>query len=124
MSNPLQVTPLIAADRFPVSLLFCAGNGEATLLHPKVRVILTYDDGIGSTTGGRMTAWSAPGEIVLDSNWTREGSQFGAKSQDWIVETELGQIAIRPLGGCGCGDRLKHWTPEQFQPYRLGRPLR
>lgn len=116
MSNPLQVTPLIAADRFPVALL----TGEGSVTHHKARVILTQ--AIDGT--GRLTAWTSPEAVVIDTNYHFADSVFGPKSQDWFVETDLGQIVIRPLGGCGCGDRLKHWTPEQFQPYRLGRRLR
>lgn len=122
MSNPLQVTPTIAADRFPVSILMADSSKAYSVIHPKARAILTYgDDG---QLGGRFTVWTAPEAVVLDANWSRSGSIFGPKSMDWFVETDLGQYVIRPLGGCGCGDRLKHWTPEQFQPYRLGRPLR
>lgn len=113
MSNELHV-PTIAADRFPVSML----SAQGSVMHPKGRVILTQPD------DGRITMWIAPGEVVFDTNYQVEGSVFGSRSQDWFVETDLGQIVIRALGGCGCGDRLKHWTPEQFQPYRIGRPLR
>lgn len=116
MSNPLQVTPLIAADRFPVALL----TDEGSVTHSKARVILTQaENGVG-----RLTAWTSPEVIVYDTNYHYAESQFGPKAQDWFVATDLGVIVIRPLGGCGCGDRLKHWTPEQFQPYRLGRRLR
>lgn len=121
MSNPLQVTPTIAADRFPVSILMADNDGAYSVAFPKVRAILTHN---ADNTGGRLTMWTAPEVVVFDAEWLREGSQFGPKSQDWFVETRMEQVVIRPLGGCGCGDRLKHWTPERFQPYRLGRPLR
>jgi hypothetical protein len=108
--------PVIAADRFPVVLM----DETGTVTHPKARVILTQpENGIG-----RITAWITPENIVLDTNYDREASQFGPRSQDWYVQTDLGEVIIRALGGCGCGDRLKHWVPEQFQPYRIGRPLR
>lgn len=112
--------PLIAADRFPVSLLYYSDGGTVPG-HPKARVILTQpvDD------VGRMVAWTSPEDVVCDTAYTYSTSQFGSRSSDWFVETaDFGQIVIRTLGGCGCGDRLKHWTPEEFQPYRLGRRLR
>lgn len=117
--NPLQVTPLIAADRFPVSLLVY-DNGAAVPWYPKVRVIMTQpvDD------VGRIIAWEAPGVIVFDTEFVYSNSRFGSNSDDWFVDTRQEQVVIRPLGGCGCGDRLKHWTPEEFQPYRMGKRLR
>lgn len=109
--------PVIAADRFPVSVL----REDGSAMFSKVRVIMTQPDERGI---GRITAWTSPEDVVIDTNYDRTASQFGPKSQDWYVATDLGEVIIRSLGGCGCGDRLKHWTPPQFQPYRIGRRLR
>lgn len=101
--------PIVAVDRFPVDVV----AGEATWR--EVRLVLTTPvDGVG-----RLIVWTAPDVAVLDTTFTLDGSDIRTKQVDWTIATDLGPIVVRPRHGCGCGNRLKYWTP--FTPMRMGR---
>lgn len=109
-------TPVIAEDRFPVDVTV-----EATgAFHREARVIMTRPaDDVGT-----LKVWTAPGVVVLDTTFRLSESNIGPKQADWGVTSEDGAVIIRSSVGCGCGNRLKWWSPPEFQPYKKGRPLR
>lgn len=111
MSEDDDGAPIVAADRFPVSI-------TGAVEHVKVRAVFTQPkEGVG-----RLVVWISPETRILDTVFRVESSVLGNRGADWVVDTDEGEVVIKSLGGCGCGDRLKNMIP--WQPYRLGRPLR
>jgi hypothetical protein len=104
--------PVVAVDRFPVILH--APDGTVTR---EVRVVMTKpQDGVGE-----LIAWSAPDREVLRTSFKLDDSDIRSKQVDWTLATDAGVVIIQPQHGCGCGNRLKYWTPPEFQPYKMGR---
>lgn len=105
---------IVAVDRFPVDLI----DGQTSLmLHHQVKLIMTQPvNGVG-----RLKAWSAPDVEVLDTEFDLAESDIRSKQVDWGVATSNGPVVVKSSPGCGCGNRLKYWTPPEFQPLRMGR---
>lgn len=104
----------IAEDRFPVDVV----TDDTTLR--TVRLIMTRPtDGVGL-----FKVWTAPDVLAIDTTFDLTASNIGPKQADWGVVTEAGPVVVKSSPGCGCGNRLKWWSPPEFQPYKKGRPLR
>lgn len=104
-------TPVVAVDRFPVDVIAPGGMTYRTC-----RLIMTQPvDGVG-----RLKVWSAPGVLVVDTDFLLEASNIGPKQADWHVATGAESVVVRSSPGCGCGNPLKWWSPPEFQPYRMG----
>lgn len=108
------MTDVVAVDRFPVDLL----DGQTQLmLHHLVKLVMTRPvDGIG-----RLKVWASPELVVLDTTFGLAESDIRSKQVDWSVQTPNGIVIVRSAPGCGCGNRLKHFTPPEFTPYKMGR---
>lgn len=35
-----------------------------------------------------------------------------ARNAGFRIQTPIGPVIVQPTGGCGCGNRLKHWSPD------------
>jgi hypothetical protein len=102
----------VAVDRFPV--IVHLPDGTVTR---EAKVIMTKpQDGVGT-----LIAWSAPDREVLRTTFTLDDSDIRSKQVDWTLSTDLGVVVVQPSPGCGCGNRLKHFTPPELQPYRMGK---
>jgi hypothetical protein len=106
--------PVVVADRFPVKLL----DGDGVVTHEKAKLVLTQPDEHGV---GRLLAWTSPEVMVYDVAFRRPSSLIGARSVDWVLDTDLGHVGVRTASGCGCGDRLKGFHPPELLPYQMGR---
>lgn len=105
---------VVVAERFPVKIY----DAQGVLVHGTAKLFLTRPDENGT---GRLLAYSAPDRLLYDVPFYREPSAIGGRSAPWTIETEIGTLSVRSAGGCGCGNRLKGWVPQELQPYRLGR---
>ena len=111
-----ESTKVIAEDRFPVDVTVESAGQH----YREARIIMTRpDDDVGT-----LKVYAAPDVVVLDTTFRLSESNIGSKQSDWGVTTDDGAVVIRSSVGCGCGNRLKWWSPPEFQPYKKGRPLR
>lgn len=111
--NVETASTIVVADRFPVQLI----DGE-TVVHATAKLVLTRPDEAGV---GRVLAYSAPGVALYDTTFDRAASFIGPANLDWVLDTPEGRLIVRSAPGCGCGNRLKGYVPQELQPYRLGR---
>lgn len=111
--NVETTSTIIVVDRFPVQLI----DSEA-LVCAEAKLFLTRPDENGV---GGLLAYSAPDVALYDTTWSRPDSTVGPNSVDWLLESGEGRLIVRSAPGCGCGSRLKGWTPQVLQPFRLGR---
>jgi hypothetical protein len=111
--NTETASSVVVADRFPVQLI-----DAERLVHASAKLFLTRPDENGV---GRLLAYEAPDVALYDIAWSRPDSTIGPNGVDWLLETGVGRLIVRSAPGCGCGNRLKGWVPQELQPYRLGR---
>lgn len=102
--------PVVSVDRFPVQVVF----DDRHLF--EARVILTQPDTEGV---GTLYVWTAPDRLVLQTSYQLHESDIRSKGVDWSITTDVGVVVVKPSPGCGCGNRLKYFTP--FTPMRMGR---
>lgn len=102
--------PVVVFDRFPVIVHTPDG-----VVYREVKVIMTKpQDGVGT-----LKVWSAPDVVVLDTTYVLDESDIRSKQVDWTITTSEGVVVIQPQHGCGCGNRLKMYTPPEFTSYRM-----
>jgi hypothetical protein len=111
--NVETMSTIVVADRFPVQLI-----DAERLVHASAKLFLTRPDENGI---GRLLAYSAPDVALYDTTWSRPDSTIGSNSVDWRLDTGAGRLIVRSAPGCGCGNRLKGFVPNELQPYRIGR---
>lgn len=111
--NAETVSTIVVVDRFPVQLI-----DSERLVHASAKLFLTRPDETGV---GGLLAYEAPDVALCDTTWSRPDSTIGPNGTDWLLETGVGRLIVRSAPGCGCGSRLRGYTPQVLQPYRLGR---
>lgn len=114
MTNTETGSTIVVADRFPVMVIDAGGE----VVHTAAKMVMTRPDADGV---GRLLIYSAPDNPLYDVQFYRSSSDIGSQAKDWTLDTSVGRVVVRSAGGCGCGNRLKGWTPQELQPYRLGR---
>jgi hypothetical protein len=105
--------PVVAVDRFPV-IVHTPGGA----VYRDAKVIMTRPvDGVGS-----LKAWAAADHPpVVDTTFDLDNSDVRSRQVDWSLDTPDGVVVVQPSPGCGCGNRLKYWTPPEFTPMRMGK---
>lgn len=104
--------PIVAHYRFPTVV---TGPGGATVR--EARTVIVCPDG---DRPARLMVWAAPGEPTVDAELDLDQSTIGRPRDTWLLVTAAGTYGVAPGRGCGCGNRLKRWTPPVLEPLRMG----
>lgn len=109
------MTTAVAVDRFPVNVI------TSDLVLREVKVIMTEPvDGVG-----RLVVYSAPDVKAIDTSYMPAESDIRSTNQaDWTIQTTDGVVVIQSARGCGCGNRLKMFNPDEFATHKLRRGSR
>lgn len=107
-----MTAPVTAFNRFPTIV---TGPNGATVR--EARTVITCPDG---DQPARLMVWAHPGEPLVDAVINLDASVIGRPRQTWQVVTAAGTYTIDRNSRCGCGNRLKRWTPPQLEPLRMG----
>lgn len=121
--KPAQLAPLIRLDLFPATV--SSPDNSVLIQHDKARVVITTDAVFVFIDSPQGPA------VALKA---RLDSAHGDRTHGYILtftpppdtsgETPVARnqatIKVTPSGGCGCGSRLRSFTP--FTPMRYTNP--
>lgn len=108
-----QVAPVVAHYRFPTVVTSPDGGTVR-----EARTVITIPQG---DQPARLLVWAAPGDPLVDAALDVGASTIAGPRTSWVLVTDGGSYGVAPGRSCGCGNRLKHWTPPQLAPLRMGR---
>lgn len=104
--------PVCAFNRFPTTV-----TGPDGGVVREARTVITCPDG---DRPPRLLVWASPGVPLVDAELDLGASVIGRPRQTWQVVTSAGTYRVEHSSRCGCGNRLKRWTPPQLEPLRMG----
>jgi hypothetical protein len=118
-----QLAPLIRLDLFPAAV--SSPNRSILINHDKARVVVTtdalfvfIDSPQGPAVALKARLDTAHGDRT--NGYTFTFTPPADKSTDPPTPRSLATVKVTPSGGCGCGSRLRSFTP--FTPMRYTNP--
>lgn len=118
-----QLAPLIRLDLFPAAVT--SPDGSVLVQHDKARVIITtdalfvfIDSPQGPAVALKARLDSAQGDRV--NGYIMTFTPPPDTSTNPPTQRGKATILVKPAGGCGCGSRLRSFTP--FTPMRYTNP--
>jgi len=118
-----QLTPLIRLDLFPAEI--SSPNGTVLINHEKARVIVTTDALFVFVDSPQGPAVALKARLDSAHGNRTDGYTFtftpppDTTSEDPAPRTQA-TVRVVPSQGCGCGSRLRSFTP--FTPMRYTNP--
>lgn len=121
--QPRTLAPLIRLDLFPAAI--SSPNGSISFRHDKARVIVTTDALFIFVDSPQGPAVALRARLDAANGNRNDGYTFTFTpppdtSGDTPVARSQATLRVTPSGGCGCGSRLRSFTP--FTPMRYTNP--